>query len=85
MDEPKRQEKKSRDSALDSHSTCSNAANQRKRGLDRFSLRRLIYSSPLVMRRLNQAVPGSSKSKQSGIEMSQRNEYKIKGATFTCF
>nr|CAD7574950.1 unnamed protein product [Timema californicum] len=35
----------------DTHSTCSSS--QRKRGLARFSLRRLLYSSPLVARRIS--------------------------------
>lgn len=66
MNESSNQKKRNRDLAPDSHSTCSNAANQRKRGLARFSLRRLLYSSPLVVRRVNRAVPGSSRPKTSG-------------------
>ncbi|XP_066992791.2 E3 ubiquitin-protein ligase RNF19B [Anabrus simplex] len=50
---------------IDSHSTCS-TTNQRKRGLARFSLRRLLYSSPLVARRIGRATSGTSKPKNSG-------------------
>lgn len=48
----------------DSHSTCS-SSNQRKRGLARFSLRRLLYSSPLLARRIR-AASGPSKSHRQG-------------------
>ncbi|KAL0274611.1 UNVERIFIED_CONTAM: hypothetical protein PYX00_002707 [Menopon gallinae] len=65
MEEIASQKKKSREMAPDTHSTCSNAANQKKRGLNRFSLRRLLYSSPLVGRRVSRAVPGSSRAKSS--------------------
>ncbi|KAK6626546.1 E3 ubiquitin-protein ligase rnf19b [Polyplax serrata] len=79
MDDTKRHKKKSWDSAPDSHSTCSTSVNQRKRGLDRFSLRRLLYSSPLVMRRLNRAVPGSLKSKQTGDKPDNQSKDVEKG------
>lgn len=48
----------------DSHSTCS-TANQRKRGLARFSLRRLLYSSPLVARRVTRGTSSTSKNSRS--------------------
>ncbi|KAJ9600755.1 hypothetical protein L9F63_001085, partial [Diploptera punctata] len=48
----------------DSHSTCS-TANQRKRGLARFSLRRLLYSSPLVARRITRGASGNSKNSRN--------------------
>ncbi|XP_047098892.1 E3 ubiquitin-protein ligase RNF19A-like [Schistocerca piceifrons] len=55
--------RKSHDS--DSHSTCSvGGGGQRKRGLSRFSLRRLLYSSPLVTRRITRG-SGSTKSSRS--------------------
>ncbi|KAK7789413.1 hypothetical protein R5R35_010271 [Gryllus longicercus] len=49
----------------DSHSTCS-AANPRKRGLARFSLRRLLYSSPLIARRITRAPSNSSRASKLG-------------------
>lgn len=48
----------------DNHSTCS-SGNQRKRGLARFSLGRLLYSSPLLARRIR-AASGHSKSPKYG-------------------
>ncbi|XP_021939737.1 E3 ubiquitin-protein ligase RNF19B-like [Zootermopsis nevadensis] len=48
----------------DSHSTCS-TANQRKRGLARFSLRRLLYSSPLVARRITRGSSSTSKNSRN--------------------
>lgn len=51
----------------DNHSICS-TANQRKRGLARFSLRRLLYSSPLVARRITRGSSSTSKnSKNAGV------------------
>ncbi|KAJ4433694.1 hypothetical protein ANN_16005, partial [Periplaneta americana] len=49
---------------VDSHSTCS-TANQRKRGLARFSLRRLLYSSPLVARRITRGSSSNSKNSRN--------------------
>ena len=60
--------RKSKETSSDNHSTCSTApVNQRKRGLARFSLRRLLYSSPLVARRVNynRTFSGSSRSKST--------------------
>lgn len=68
MSESGIRKKNNRDVAPDSHSTCSNAANQRKRGLARFSLRRLLYSSPLVVRRVNRAVAGSSRPPKTSVD-----------------
>lgn len=51
----------------DNHSICS-TANQRKRGLARFSLRRLLYSSPLVARRITRGSSNTSKnSRNTGV------------------
>lgn len=49
----------------DSHSTCS-SSNPRKHGLTRFSLRRLLYSSPLLARRFRAASGHSKGSKHPG-------------------
>lgn len=49
----------------DSHSACS-SANPRKRGLARFSLRRLLYSSPLIARRITRIPLNSRGSKHAG-------------------
>ncbi|XP_075228086.1 E3 ubiquitin-protein ligase RNF19A-like [Lycorma delicatula] len=49
----------------DSHSTCSTST-QRKRGLARFSLRRLLYSSPLLARRIRAASGPSRNLRQGG-------------------
>lgn len=48
----------------DNHSICS-TANQRKRGLARFSLRRLLYSSPLVARRITRGSSNTSKNSRN--------------------
>ncbi|XP_063244132.1 E3 ubiquitin-protein ligase RNF19A-like isoform X2 [Bacillus rossius redtenbacheri] len=46
----------------DSHSACATPASQRKRGLARFSLRRLLHASPLVARRAARGAPPPAKS-----------------------
>nr|CAD7460438.1 unnamed protein product [Timema tahoe] len=48
----------------DTHSTCSSS--QRKRGLARFSLRRLLYSSPLVARRISRGA-NKNNPKSTGV------------------
>nr|CAD7405198.1 unnamed protein product [Timema cristinae] len=48
----------------DTHSTCSSS--QRKRGLARFSLRRLLYSSPLVARRISRGA-NKNNPKNTGV------------------
>ncbi|XP_054267520.1 E3 ubiquitin-protein ligase RNF19A-like isoform X2 [Macrosteles quadrilineatus] len=54
--------RKSGNDSSDTHSTCSSGAP--KRGLARFSLRRLLYSSPLLARRIRAASATSRQSKQ---------------------
>lgn len=58
--------RKSGNDSSDTHSTCS-SGNQHKRGLARFSLRRLLYSSPLLARRIRAVSGNPRSSKNAGI------------------
>uniref|UniRef100_A0A1B6DLX9 RBR-type E3 ubiquitin transferase n=1 Tax=Clastoptera arizonana TaxID=38151 RepID=A0A1B6DLX9_9HEMI len=68
----------------DSHSTCS-SSNPRKRGLARFSLRRLLYSSPLLARRIRAASGHSKSSKHAGYRESCDGKSKDHDKDWTRF